>query len=357
MPRGSSLLMSGPRLPRAPVSLGLAVRDREAAGEYGDPGEDRAAAPPPPALSVVVVVGELRERAGDCLRSLLDQGLGERLEVLLADVAGSGTLPVPASGAPGVRVLELEPGTTFPQARACAVRAARGAVVAFLEEHAIALPGFGEALLRAHAGPYAGVGPAVVNANPGVGKSDIAGLLAYGYFYPPCGRAEAGFLAGHNSSFKREALLALGGDLERLLRSDLVLQGRLLRQGHRLLFEPAAVFAHRNEVTLRSRARGIFLWYRNYAVLRAAEDRWSWTRRALYVAATPLLPLYFLAHFTCFVARERRAYLGLLLRNVPYALASMLAGAAGQALGLLLGPGDAEARFSSFELTAARPMR
>jgi len=312
---------------------------------------------PAPELSAVVVVGELRERAGDCLRSLLDQGLGGRLEVVLADVAGPEAPPVPGSEAPEVRVLALAPGTTFPRARACAVRAARGAVVAFLEEHTVALPGFGEALVRAHAGPYAGVGPAVVNANPGVGKSDIAGLLAYGYFYPPCGRAEVGFLPGHNASFKRDALLALGDDLDRLLGSDLVLQARLLRLGHRLLLEPAAVFAHRNEVTLRSRALGIFLWYRNYAVLRAAEGRWSAARRALYVAATPVLPLYFLGHFIRYVARRRRAHLGLLLRNVPYVLASMLAGAAGQALGLLLGAGDAEARFSRFELTAARPLR
>ncbi len=57
------------------------------------------------------------------------------------------------------------------------------------------------------------------------------------------------------------------------------------------------------------------------------------------------------------MARRRRAHLGLLLRHIPYVLASMLAGAAGQALGLLLGAGDAEARFSRFELTAARPLR
>ncbi len=312
---------------------------------------------PAPELSAVVVVGELRERAGDCLRSLLAQGLGGRLEVVLADVAGAGAPPVPGSEAPEVRVLTLAPGTTFPQARAGAVRAARGAVVAFLEEHTLALPGFGEALLRAHAGPFAGVGPAMANANPGVGSSDIAGLLAYGYFYPPCGRGEAEFLPGHNASFKREALLGLGGDLDRLLRSDLVLQARLRARGQRLLLEPAAVLAHRNEVTLRSRALGVFLWYRNYAVLRAVEGRWSAWRRALYVAATPVLPLYFLAHFSGFVARRRRAHLGLLLRNVPYVLASMLAGAAGQALGLLLGPGDAEARFTRFELTADRPLR
>jgi GT2 family glycosyltransferase len=310
----------------------------------------------PPELSAVIVVGDLRERADDCLRSLLGQGLGDRLEVLLVDVAGDGGAPVAGSDAPQVRVLKRPPSTTFPQARASAVRAARGTIVAFLEEHTVALPGWGEALLDAHGGPYAGVGPAIVNGNPGVGKSDIGGLLAYGHFYLPCRRAEVDFLPGHNSSFKRDTLLALGDDLDRLLRSDLVLQKRLRRLGHRLLIEPAAVLAHRNEVTLRARARGIFWWYRTYAVLRADEDRWSAARRASYVAATPLLPLYFLVHFTRFIQRERRAHLGLLLRSAPYVLATMLAGAAGQALGLLLGPGDAESAFSRFELTAPRPM-
>ena len=312
---------------------------------------------PPPELSVIVVIGGLRGRAGECLRSLLGQGLGERMEVLLVDLAGPGAPPVAGSDAPAVRVLELPPATTFPQARARAVREARGRVVAFVEEHAAALPGFAEALLGAHRGPYAGVGPAVVNGNPGVGTSDIAGLLAYGYFYPPCRRAEAEFLAGHNSSFKRDVLLGLGEDLDRLLRSDLVLHARLRRLGERLLVEPAAVLAHRNEVTLRGRARGIFLWYRSYAVLRAAEGRWSPARRAAYVAGAPLVPLYFLARFTPFVARHRRAHLALLLRHLPYVMASMLAGAAGQALGLLLGPGDAEARFTRFELAEPRPLR
>lgn len=304
----------------------------------------------------MVVVGELRERAADCLASLLDQNLGERLEVLLVDVAGAGAPPVRGSDAPQVRVLVRPPATTFAQARAVAVRTARGAVVAFLEEHSLALPGYGEALLRAHAGPFAGVGPAVVNANPGVGRSDIAGLLAYGHFHPGCARGEVEFLPGHNSSFKRAALLDLGGDLEFLLRADLVLHGRLRRLGHRLLLEPAALLAHRNEVTLALRVRGIFFWYRTYAVVRAAEGRWSAARRACYVAATPVLPLYFLTHFARFVARERRDQLALLLRQVPYTLAAMLAGAAGQALGLVLGPGDSEARFSRFELTAPRPL-
>jgi len=70
----------------------------------------------------VCVAAEADRRAADCVRSLLDQGLGERLEVLLVDVASPGAPPVPGSDGPQVRVLELSPATTFASARAAGLR-------------------------------------------------------------------------------------------------------------------------------------------------------------------------------------------------------------------------------------------
>ena len=61
---------------------------------------------------------------------------------------------------------------------------------------------------------------------------------------PPASRAEHAMLPGHNSSFKRDLLLAYGPGLEDLLRAEIVLHTRLHRDGHRLLLEPAAKFEH-----------------------------------------------------------------------------------------------------------------
>ena len=59
-------------------------------------------------------------------------------------------------------------------------------------------------------------------------------------------------LPGHNTSFKRDVLLAYGDELPDLLRAEIVLHTRLHRDGHRLLLEPAAKFEHINESTLAS---------------------------------------------------------------------------------------------------------
>ncbi len=311
---------------------------------------------PAPALSVVVVVGPLRERADGCLASLLSQSAVVRMEVVVADVAPEAG-PIARCDHPAVRVLHLPGEPTFAAARVAAVRAASGTIVAFLEEHARALPGWGDAVIAAHGGPWAGVGGEVRNANPGTGRSDVTSLLSYGLFHPPLAAGETDLLPGHNSTYKRAVLLEYGDRLERLLGSDLVFMRRLRLDGHRLWLEPAAAIEHLNETALGSTWRGYRLYNRCYAPLRAEEFGWSPARRLAYVVSTPAIPLYFIAHFSRFLARRHPDLLPLFLRNLGWVYLAELAAALGQAAGLLFGPGDAPRRFSRYELTEPRGER
>ncbi len=306
-----------------------------------------------PELSAILVVGGRREYAAACIASLLEQDLGARLEIVLVDVA-PGAAAIPAAGSPRVRALSLPRGTLFAEARTAGVAAARAPVVAFLEEHTLVRPGWGEALLAAHAGPWVAVGPRIANANPQFGKSAVIGLLNYGDYAGESGRGERRAVPGHNSSYKTAALRALGENLADALANDLVLQERLRAAGGRCFFEPAAVVAHRNERGLGSIGRGIFLWYRCYGPLRARQGRWTLARRALYVLAVPLLPFYFASHAIPRLARARTAGWPLLVRHLPFVLGMQLCGAVGQAVGLVCGAGDAPARFSEYELTEPR---
>lgn len=307
-----------------------------------------------PLLSVIVVVGALRERARDCLRSILAQDIADRIEVLLVDCAPEDLPPVPGSEHTAVRHLRMPRETSFARARAAGVRLAHAPVVAFLEEHCRVYPGWAGALVEAHRGPWAAVGGEVHNGNPGVGRSDLIGLLSYGLFYPPLPRGEAPLVAGHNSSYKREVLLRYDRELEELLGTDMVLLARLHADGFRFATEPDAKLAHLNETRFASIARGYFLFNRCYGHNRAGKLGWSRARRAAYAVLTPVIPLYFMAHFSLFLARERRAFLGVFVRNAALVYAAELCAAAGQAVGLLLGPGDAERRFTAYELTETR---
>ncbi|HMB52691.1 MAG TPA: hypothetical protein VKU40_05205, partial [Thermoanaerobaculia bacterium] len=88
-----------------------------------------------PELSVVVVVGALRERAGPCLRSLLDQGLGSRMELILVDFEPDGG-PVDGEDDPCVRRVVAPPGATFSSSRAeVLLHCVSAPVVALVEEH------------------------------------------------------------------------------------------------------------------------------------------------------------------------------------------------------------------------------
>lgn len=308
-----------------------------------------------PDLSVVVVVGPLRGRAAPCLASLCGQGLGERLEVLVVDLEPEGAEAVPGSDGPQVRVLRFPPGTTYSVARARAVAEVRAPLVAFLEEHTRVREGWAAAVLDAFGDPgVSGVGWGVVGANPGVGRSDVVGLLSYGLFEPPLAGIGTRLLPGHNASFRTEALRAYGPELARLLACDLVLHERMLREGRRFALAREAVMEHLNETSYASIALGVELFYRIYGPLRAAEGRWGLARRALYVAATPLIPAYALALALRRTRRSRPDQARLLLRNAPFVYAVQLRAAWGQALGLLFGPGDAEARFTAYELSEPR---
>ena len=309
-----------------------------------------------PELSVILVVGERRDRAVHALSSILGQDAADRMEVLLFDCAPGDPPPLPGSDHPAVRTVRLPPDTLFSAAKARGVRMASAPVVAFVEEHCRVFPGWAEALIAAHRGPWAGVGAEVHMGNPNVPVSHLVAVINYHPWLPPARRAEHDMLPGHNASFKRHLLLAYGEELQDLLRAEIVLHGRLRLDGHRLLLEPAARFAHLNETSLWSIAQGRFLWNRCYGPSRARVFGWSAARRLFYAAATPVIPLYALAKITWTLSRTRPELLRTVFAWLPYFLFAHLATAAGQAVGLLFGPGATEARFTLFELNEPRDL-
>ena len=309
-----------------------------------------------PELSVVLVVGDLRSRAERCLSTVLSQASASRVEVLLLDVAAHGAPPVAGSDHPSVRNIRLLPDTSYTHARVEGVRRARAQFVAFLEEHSYVLPGWIDALISAHAGPWVGVGGEVHNGNPDAPMSETIGLMTYGSWLPPARRDEdAAHLPGHNASFRRERLLELGEELELLLVSDINLHRRLRLAGERLLLDPTVKFAHANPTGLGSLTRGYFLWHRLYGWSRARVFQWSVLRRGVYAGLAPVIPFYFLLRLAREIRRSRPELFSRFLRGVPLIWAAQLVCAFGQAVGLLLGPGAALRRFSRFELNEPRP--
>src|SRR5580765_2357034 len=309
-----------------------------------------------PRLSVVLVVGDLRTRAEECLRTILGQDSADRIEILVFDVAKRSARAVAGSDHPSVRLIPLPPETPFAHARAEGVRRARAPYVAFLEEHCRVRDGWIDALLAAHSGPWAGVGGEVHIGNAAPPRSETIALMTYGTWVPDAERDEdATHLPGHNASFRRDRLLEFGDELDLLLVSDINLHRRLRLAGERLLLDPAVKFEHLNPTGLASLARGLFLWHRLYGWSRARVFRWPGRRRFLYVVLSPLIPLYFLVRLHRELRRLRPDLVQRFWRGVPLIWVSQVFCVIGQNFGLLFGPGDALRQFSRFELNEPRP--
>lgn len=304
----------------------------------------------PPELSVVLQIGLQRQRAEMCLRSLIEQEAIERMEILLLDYAAQGFPPLAGSEHPSVVRLDKDSFEPFGESRAQAVRMARGRIVAFIEDHCRAHPGWATAILGAHAQPWVGVGPEVHNANPGVGTSDAVYLINFFRWLPPLEPGEAEMIVGYNSSYVRERLLAHGDDLPILLRCDTLLQRRLVQEGGRMAVAPGVRISHLNETDVSSILKGTFLWNRMFAATRTLVSPWSLPKKLLWLILAPLIPWARCARLLWGVAKANRELLGRTVRALPIALASHTSAAAGQVLGVLAGVGDVDVSFLRYEV-------
>jgi hypothetical protein len=250
-----------------------------------------------------------------------------------------------------VRLVEVGPITATGSAFAAGVRAASAPVVACAEEHSFPEPGWAAALIAAHAGPWCAVGGVLRNANPATGTSWSHLYTDFGPAVFPAAAGEAAELPGHHTAYKRDALLAYGPVLDRMLEVEWVLQDDLRARGERLFLEPRAVSWHLNVSRLASQLRSEYQGGRAFGGNRARLRGWSPLRRLLYIGAGPLLPPLRLKRA---IRDLRRSNPHLLPGVLPALMSGLVANSIGQVVGYAFGRGHAPRRRISIELRRDR---
>jgi GT2 family glycosyltransferase len=301
-----------------------------------------------PELSVIIVTPDRFETIRRTVAWLGAQTVREALELVIVAPSRE-ALELDEhdlDGFHGFRVVEV--GTVHPIAagNAAGVREASAPVVVFAEDHSYPQPGWAEALIAAHRGPWAAVGPVVANANPRSGVSWADFLPGYGPWLDPTPGGVVDHLPGHNSSYKRDLLLELGPDLDPMLNAESVLHWELRSRGHQLYLEPAAKTRHFNFSRLSIYLRATFFNSWTFAAERARGGRWGPLRRLAYAAAWPLIPLVRLRRVFRDLRRARSP--GVLPRLLPPVLLGLTVSALGEAMGYLLGPGSAPEKVSAY---------
>lgn len=286
----------------------------------------------PPALSVVLATPYGFETLRPVLGYLAEQTVQDRIEVVLVGTTPEG-LEVDEGGLEGFhshQVLHVGPIEALSVPRAAGIRAARAPVVALTEDHCFPEPTWAAALLSAHEGPWAAVGPTVGIANPQRYRTWANHLIQYGPWVYPTPSGEQKDVAGHNSSYKRSILMERGDELEALFSFDARLHSLLRRAGHSLYVEAGAISHHVYMTKLAPFVREHFHIGRAFAATRASD--WSPGRRAFYALASPALPV--LRTGRIFARMRSLDWFGEL---VPGLLPSLWLGLAASALGEMTG--------------------
>ena len=301
-----------------------------------------------PELSVVLITPDSFETLRRTVECVVAQTAHDRIELVIIAPKAARIDVDPELVAPlaGVQLVTLDSLLPAGPARAAGIRAARAPIVVFGEEHCFPAPTWAAALIEAHRGDYAAVGPAMHNANPDTIVSWADLLIGYGPWAAPVAKREADYLPGHNSSYKRAVLLEYGDRLETLMEAETVLMWDLRAKGHRLLLEPTAQAAHMNFGYWSSWVPVMFLNGRAFADTRAAG--WPFLKRMAFVAASPAIPLVRFARTLAHARRLGRGA-GFLARVVPTVGVGLVADGLGQMAGYALGAGNAHARMAEYE--------
>jgi hypothetical protein len=301
-----------------------------------------------PVISVILATPDGIDSVRKTLSHLRAQTIAGQLElVVVTETRHARALRDGVAGEfANCAVVELPAVRSIGSANAAGVRRARSPIVVLAEDHCFPDADWAEQLVLAHRGQCVAVGPAVRNANPSTVVSWADLFIGYGPWLEPVAAGPVDFLPGHNTSYKRDVLLAYGERLDSLMEAETLLHWDLRRAGHALHLAPAARVAHTNFSLWSSWIPVQYLAGRSFAGARAVGM--SGARRAIYVVAAPLIPFVRLARLTKHAMRgpSLRAHFA---RALPALVTGLLLDGAGQMMGYLLGSGTSHQRLARFE--------
>ncbi len=300
-----------------------------------------------PALSVILPT-DTYATVRNVVAAFRAQTIADQLEIVIVtgSSAGLGDPDGVSDGFHSVAVVEVERLYPLQLARAKAVRRARAPLVLIAESHAYPEPHHCEALIRAHQGRWAAVGPRLSNANPGTARSWAALFIDYGPWVDARERGEVANVSGHNSCYKRSSLLEFGEHLEAMMLSSINRHADMRARGHVMCVEPDARTFHLNVSRPGAWVEERVVAGRAFAAGRALT--WAWPRRLLYALGSPLIPAVRLRRILSDM--KASGHSDLLARTLPVLVFALLVSALGEGLGYALGAGSALERVNEMEL-------
>lgn len=291
-------------------------------------------------LSIVIASAAGGDFLYRCLESLRRDAEAVDVETIVVDRCGQGRRDRVRRRFPFALVLQTgDPDPpSVPSLRAHGVRAARGDVVAILEEHCVAPDGWISAVRQAFGreNVVAAGGPILDDDYDRI-RDWVVYLSEYHNYLPPWTDGERASLNGANIAYRREALLGHSSVLAEGYW-EVVLNPKLLEEGGYFRAAPLMAVRHTGPFDYGYYLRQRYLLSRAWGGTQ--RQRVGKARRLVYLAGAPLFPALLLARIAAAVSRSDLSigkYILALPALVPVAVAYVW----GEWLGYLLGPGKA----------------
>jgi hypothetical protein len=250
-----------------------------------------------PRMSVVLVTDEYRT-IRRVLESLRRQTIRHEVELVIVIPRGASRDDVESFDEfAAFKQVEIATVHPMPVARAAGIRAATAPIVFLGETHSFPHPEFAEILLDSHNGDWDFVVPGLANANPASPWSWGSFLIDYGTWHETLPEAATAGGPTWNVAYRKSVLVEADGLLEVAMEHGDEMAEWLRHRGVKALFQPRAKLDHANVSQPKWWVEQRFLC--GVLVASARRRRWSFRKRLLYVAASPLIPaviLYRLRH-------------------------------------------------------------
>lgn len=217
--------------------------------------------------------------------------------------------------------------------RARGLAAARGEVVALIEDHGIVAPDWSTKLLEAHAGTAASVGGAIENGvdRPLNWAVYFCDFLRY---QNPLVAGETWLVSDANVAYKRTALESIRPIWREIFHESSV-TAALRARGQQIALAPDAILhQHRQGLRLGSALKERNVWGRSYAATRAGLAPLS--KRIFWASFAPALPALMMARMSLMAWEKRRTF-GAFLTALPLTCALVLSWSCGEWVGYMTG--------------------
>jgi len=305
-----------------------------------------------PAMSVVVIPPDTYQRIRRLVQCLANQTIKENLEIIFIVNSLEKFTPDPGdvSGFANWRIIQGNDSDTMGVTRAAGVFAARAPVVVMTENHCYPDPEWAEMLVRAHQQPWGAVGPAVNLVLPASPTNWAMHWLGYSRWMEPVRAGVIDDLPGHNSSYKRDALMYYGAQLGAMLEIETILHWDMQQRGLQLYLEPAAKTYH-GSLEPENVLQEFFYYGRAFAAQRSKG--WSWGSRLIYALGAPLIPLIRFRRILRDVRRADKSA-AWFAPVIPPLILGLITNALGEMLGYLFGIGNSLAVIKRNELYSKR---